>query len=136
MSKEDVRLFYDALAKDTALQNKFGEVNARFAEELKGEDPGEERVEETFREELFPLIRASGFDFSFAELKEYAEDAFTEELSDEELAAVAAGGDMCVCVLAGVGDFKGTTFACVVGGAITAPGFCCGCVMGGGGGPT
>ena len=136
MSKENVRLFYDTLAKDTDLQSGFKERSIRLTEELKGEVPGEERMEEVFREELLPVIREAGFDFSYADLKEYAEDASVGELADEELAAVAAGADLCVCVVAGFGDFNSATFTCVVGGAIEAPGFICGCVLGGGGGTT
>jgi predicted ribosomally synthesized peptide with nif11-like leader len=80
MSKENVKLFYEALARDKALQAKFNALNQK-----KGT---------IYRKELIPLAKKAGFDFTEAELQDYARDAekpAKHELSEDELAAVAGG---------------------------------------------
>jgi predicted ribosomally synthesized peptide with nif11-like leader len=80
MSKENVKLFYEALARDKALQARFDALNRK-----KGSN---------YRKELIPLAKAAGFDFTEAEIQEYARDAekpAKHELTEDELAAVAGG---------------------------------------------
>lgn len=96
MSKENVRLFFAALAKDDVLQNKFGRMNARLAERFKGTPPDEEEFENLFRDELLPAIREAGFAFSAQEWKDFFEESKeATALSEDELGAVA-GGTECI----------------------------------------
>ena len=97
MSKENVRLFYSTLAEDKALQEKFNEINARLADEYKGERPDEKRVNEILRHDFLPVAREAGFEFSLDELKAYsAEGKATGELADEELAGAVGGENRCM----------------------------------------
>lgn len=136
MSKESVGRFYRAFAEDAALQRTFMAINDRLAEEFKDERPDEERMEEIFWNEMLPVARESGYEFSFQDLKEYAaESKRADELMDEELAAVAGGGDLCACVLAGYGTIGDVTLGCALYGGGASPDFFCFCFLGGGGKP-
>lgn len=90
MSQENVKLFYEALVKDEGLKAKFVAIGERH----KGEAPAEAALEGMFQTEVLPLAKSAGFEFTFEEVKAYAEQARqsqTDDLSDEELAAVAGG---------------------------------------------
>ena len=84
MSKEKVRHFYNSLAKESDLQKRLQERSARFAEELKRDVPEEERMEAFFLDAMLPVVREAGFDFSYADLKEYGEETSAGELADEQ----------------------------------------------------
>ncbi len=121
MSKENVRRFFTALSKESFLQRKFGELNARLNERFKDAPLDEDVFEKIFREELLPALQETGFVFSFQDLKEYAEESVrSEELGDDEMSAVAAG----VCYTS-LGDTE-----CVGIGLMSSH---CPCVMGGSG---
>ena len=137
MSKENVRKFYEVLSKDADLQRRFREKNELLSGKYRDGAPGDERLEGLFLKEILPVAREAGFEFSFQELQEYSADSkMTGELMDEELAAVAGGGDGCVCVLGGLGYVGNVMIACVVAGGAASKGFFCVCFIGGGGGPT
>ena len=90
MSKENVKLFYEALAKDRTLQDRFVAINQKY----KGRDLDEDQMRLIFQKEMVPLGKKAGFDFTLAELQEYAREAekpTLQELSEDELAAVAGG---------------------------------------------
>ena len=142
MSSENVKLFYEALGMDKALQEKSTAIGEKYA----GQKLDEAQTNLIYQQELVPLAKEAGYDFTLAELQAYAEEAQKpgmREVSDDELATVA-GGKYCVCVLAGVGNSVGTD------GSILAEGSCvcalygngnwdggkvnCVCVWGGGGG--
>ena len=138
MSKENVRQFYNHLASDIALQERFKEMNARLVEGFNGKRPDDKQMDELFRNELLPVAKEAGFEFSLEDLKEYAAEAKeTGELADLELAAVVGGtkGTACVCVIGGHGSSGGQEMVCVVvgsgAGKVEAM-FCC-CVVAGGG---
>ena len=115
MSKENVRLFFAALAKDDVLQNKFGEMNSRLTERVKGTPPDEEQFEQLFRDELLPAIRQAGFSFSAQEWKEYFEESKeVTAFSEEELDAVAAGTE---CIGIGTINIQNIHCPCVSSGS-------------------
>jgi hypothetical protein len=68
MSKENIKLFYEALARDKSLQEKFKAVGQKY----EGQKPGEAQTELIYQKELVPLAREAGYAFTLAELKEYA----------------------------------------------------------------
>jgi predicted ribosomally synthesized peptide with nif11-like leader len=110
------REFYEALAKDEAMQER--------AKGLKvtAETTGEAAVEAAI-EAAVAFAQSEGYTFTPGELKD-----FSKELSDQELAAVAGGYDIdtkmdicflggnvanCVCPFIGYSSFDGLTFVCV-----------------------
>lgn len=103
MSKENVRLFYSALAEDKVLQEKFKVINTRVAEKYKGKLLDKKLMDESFQRELLPVAKEAGFEFSLDELNAYATEAKEAgELADSELAAVAGGAYYCL----GHGNYK------------------------------
>ncbi len=127
MSKENVKRFYDAMAKDPALQQKSRAITQRHA----GQKLDQAQLDVIFQQELIPVARGAGYDFTLEELKAYAKETGKigpREVSEEELAAVA-GGASCVCVIGGSGE----TLDCTCVGAGWGGGGKCVCVLGGGG---
>ncbi|GEM_PF-1316479 len=135
MSKESVRKFYEMVSKDADLQRTFREKGESLSEKYGVGAIGDEHLEELFLKEVLPVAREAGFEFSFQELQEYAAESKTKgEIMDEELAAVAGGGDLCVCVMAGYGYFGDVIIGCAIGGGADSSTFACFCFIGGGGG--
>jgi len=135
MSKENVKLFYDALTKDKGLQEKAKAIGQKYA----GQRPDKAQTELIYQKELVPLAREAGFDFTAAEIKEYAEETkqtAIRELSEEELTAVA-GGSPCACVLIGGGSFGSDGMICGgwghISGTYDGREYFCLCAVGGGG---
>ena len=134
MSKEKVRHFYNSLAKESDLQRRLQERSARFAEELKGDVPEEERMEAFFLDAMLPVVREVGFDFSYADLKAYAEETSAGELADEELAVVSGGGNGCFCLMWGAGEYNGGTGCqCTISGHLHSGDMSCTCHLAGAG---
>ena len=119
MSVETVKKFYDALAKDEALKQKFMDLSKQY----QGKPLDEAKVMELAELEFLPLAKQMGYDFSLADLRGYGEQMKQgcqgAELSEEEMKAVAGG--VFVCVIIGAGDktdFSRTPIAiCVMAGA-------------------
>lgn len=112
MSKENVKLFYGALTENKNLQEKITKANEKYA----GQKIDKETIELILQDELLPIAKEAGFEFTLDELKEYEwenKQSAAGRLSDDELTAVAGG-----------------TGACVVGGGSEGG---CVCVVGGGG---
>jgi len=136
MSKENVKLFYEALAKDKALQEKAIAIGKKY-ESQKLDDA---KTNFIYQQELVPLAKDAGYDFTLAELQEYASEIKKpgmREVSEEELTAVA-GGQACACAVPGFGGITDTDMACICAG-IGSGNFDggkvdCVCVIGGGGG--
>lgn len=139
MSKENVKLFYEALGKDKTLQEKFSALGKKHG----GQKLGEAQAESIYQQELIPLAGEAGYDFTLSELKEYtgeAEQPGMREVSEEELASVA-GGAYCACAWTGMGNMgagnpgdPGTCFCCLGGsGNLDGGKVDCVCVIGGGG---
>jgi len=112
MSRDNIKLFYEALAKDKALQEKAKAIGKKY----EGQKTDDDKVKEIYQQELVPLARQAGYEFTLAELKEYAQESQKpgmREVSEEELAGVAGGN--CACVLGGGGDLDGGKVDCVCG---------------------
>ncbi len=127
MSKENVKLFYEALAKDPALQEKSKAITKKH----EGQKLDQAQLDRIYQQELIPLAKGAGYDFTLDELKTYAKETGKigpREVSEEELVAVA-GGASCVCVVGGSGESLGCT--CIAAG--WGGGTKCVCVVGGGG---
>jgi len=93
MSKENVKLFYEALAINKVLQERFAAIGQKYKEK----NPTEFQDNLVYQKELISLAKEAGYDFTEADLKEYAQmiqKPTTHELSEDELAAVA-GGETC-----------------------------------------
>jgi hypothetical protein len=115
MSIENVKLFYQAMGKDKTLQEKANAISQMHIEQKLDEA----QANLIYQKELVPLANEAGYDFTLAELKEYVKESEKpgmREVSEEELAAVAGGGDYCACVIGGGGNLEGKTCACVIGG--------------------
>lgn len=130
MSKENVKLFYEALSKDAALQEK----SKAIAKKHEGQKLEQAQLDRIYQQELIPLAKGAGYDFTLDELKEYAREIGKigpREVSEEELAAVAGGADYCACAFYGQG--YGGSCQCAIGGYGDGSGGTCVCVIGGGG---
>ncbi len=127
MSKENVKRFYDALAKDPTLQTKTRAITQKH----QGQKLDQAQLDMIYQQELIPLAKGAGYDFTLDELKTYARETGKigpREVSEEELASVA-GGASCVCVIGGSGESLDCTCVAVGWGG----GGKCVCVAGGGG---
>ena len=111
MAQENVKLFKEALQKDSVLQAKLKEKEAAYAGDK------EDRVK-IVEEILIPLATESGFPFIMEELK--AEEEVQQKegaLSEEELQNVSGGkinwivSTFGLCFLAGAGIGAGCTGA-------------------------
>jgi len=99
MSQENVKRFYEALAKDRELQEKFNVSGQHY----KVQNLSEAEMDSLYEKEVLPAAKKAGFDFTLADLKAFAADnrpSGLKELSEEELAAVAGG---CGCAFLGGG---------------------------------
>ena len=133
MSKENVRLFNEKVSADKALQGKLHALNERH----EGEELSDEKMMRIYEEDVLPLARECGFDFSMEDLKEYARvlsQSSPGELTEDELDAVA-GGNTCACVIGGGGKGSESSLCvCVAfGTGSNRFGGVCVCVVGGGG---
>ena len=108
---ENVKKFYDALARDKGVKERA----AALSEKYKGEQPNEDIV----KAELLSFAKAEGYEFTADEYEAYSKQA--KPVSDET-AEIAAGGafnpNNCFCAVGGGGKDPetGNTCACVIGG--------------------
>jgi hypothetical protein len=65
MSKENVKLFYEALGKDKALQQKANAISQKHSDQKLDEA----QANLIYQKELVPLAREAGYDFTLAELQ-------------------------------------------------------------------
>jgi predicted ribosomally synthesized peptide with nif11-like leader len=128
MSKENVKLFYEALPENRSLQEKFKKANEKYA----GQKIDKEAINLILQNELLPIAKEAGFDFTLDEFKEYAQEnnqSAAGRLSDDELAAVAGGTGACVvggggeggclCAFYGQGSTLYEQGACFIVGVFT-----------------
>ena len=132
MSKENIKLFNEKLGSDATLQGKLKAINDKHGNKtLEGEE-----FDAIYENEIIPLAKESGFDFTLADVKEYIEvlgQSKTGQLSDDELNAVS-GGQACACVITGVGKGSVGSCTCVIGGqGGNVDDNVCFCIIGGGG---
>jgi predicted ribosomally synthesized peptide with nif11-like leader len=128
MSVEDVKRFYDALAKDESLQGKF----KALVKKHEGQKPNEAECDALFENEFLPFAKEVGYDFTLEELKEYGQGIkpVSHQLSEDELATVAGGRTFCI--LWGASDDL-ISCSCAGYGHGIDHGQWCVCVLGGGG---
>lgn len=112
MAKENVKLFYEALTKDTVVQKEIKEKEKEYT----GNREDRDRIAE---EILIPVAAKAGYDFTVEELKE-AENGKQQEgsLKDEELEAVSGGG-LGVCIVYGTTFRRGGFGECFIIGDVT-----------------
>ena len=96
---ENVKKFYDALANDKAMQERA----KALAEKYKDGKPDDAAA----NADIAAFAKAEGYDFSIAELEEYAKQA--KPLDDDQLDDVAGGKAGCGCVSWGGGGGKDET---------------------------
>ena len=128
MSVNDVKLFYEQLAKDQKLRKIFEEEESRLLNNYKS-DPQDPDFKKAVEEKLLCLAKKSGYNFSMEDLNKYMNSK--QELSDDMLDNVSGGlksfcvfvgaGEGCACPVAGGGSRSGgragTGCGCVVVGA-------------------
>ena len=121
---ENVKNFYDALVSSETLKEKAAKLNEKYNETEKAD-------EEAITADIIALAASEGYSFTAEELAAYTKTAMKsapQELSQDELDAVAGGADYCRDCFNGC--------ACVLGGGGVHqdPYWVCACVIGGGGG--
>ncbi len=80
MSVENVTKFYNEVMKDNDLKAKLGDVNEKTL------------TEKVFKSRVLPEAKAKGYDFTYADVKEYYKmQSAKTELSIDELQGVAGG---------------------------------------------
>ena len=90
MSKENAKLFYEELAKNEALHEKFEVIGKKY----EGQTSDEVQMDLIYQNEILPIAKESGFEFTLAEFKEYKQEVTQPQsgkLSDDELDNVAGG---------------------------------------------
>ena len=121
---ENVKKFYDELASSDALKEKAANLNEKYI-------GAEKADQEAITADIIAFAASEGYSFTAEELADYVETAMKsapQELSQDELEAVAGGSGTCsVCF--------SRTCACLVagGGTHQEPHWPCACVAGGAG---
>ncbi len=119
MSQENVKGYFETLAKNKELQEKLTKLNKKY----EGADLTQAQLDLACERELLPLAKEYGFEFTLEEYKAYALEMSvpkTGKLDDDELEAVSGGTGGCGCILAGGGgdpDNGHAGCACILGGA-------------------
>lgn len=111
MSQKNVKLFYEELSKNKELQEKITKANEKYT----GQKIDEKSIDLILQNELLPIAKEAGFDFTLEELYEFAKksnQSFGGRLSDDELDAVVGGWGFCP----GIGLSDGGCF-CFIAGA-------------------
>ncbi len=101
--------FYEQITTDTELQQKLAAAQT----ESKSDDP------RAAFEQIIPVIREAGYDFTYDELKAYAEENKPDsagEMSLEELDSVAGGKGFCI-IFGATADKDGVYCYCVLSGS-------------------
>ncbi len=102
MSVENVKKFYEVLAQDKEMQQKFTDLNQKY----QGQQMDEAKAMSVMEQEGLPMAAQMGYSFTMDDLKAYGEEMKQAnvncELSDEEMQAVTGG--VFACVIGGGGD--------------------------------
>ena len=92
MAKENVGKFYEKLAEDAALAEKFNALDKAFAEKNEVSVDDAAMREKAAEAIVLPLAKAAGLPFTLEELKEYEQEQLQEiQLSEDEMEQVAGG---------------------------------------------
>ncbi len=116
MSQQNLKMFYETLAKDETLKAEVTAIATRHG----GQQLDDSQEDAVWTSEILPLAKSHGFDFTLDEVKAHQaiQSEATGKLADEEL-DVVVGGSACTCYFGGGGG-KGegyTACVCVLGGA-------------------
>lgn len=100
MSQQNLTMFFEAMARDESLRARFEAIGARY----RHQDQDESVRDEIWENEILPLARSKGFEFTLEDLKtlQAAQSPKADKLTDDELDAVVGGG-CCTCVWVGGG---------------------------------
>jgi len=118
---DNVKKFYEALAKDEAMQKR--------AKALNEHKPADEAA---VRDTLIAFAAKEGYAFTADEAQAYIAESAKGELNDEQLEAVA-GGKMVTCACALGGGSVNCGCVAMGSGNGNIGGDVCFCVVGGGG---
>ena len=92
MSVENVENFYAAISQDETVKQRFNELNQKY----QGVAMNAAKTDAILEQELLPLAKALGFEFTRAEIKAYGEEVQQAklpcELNDSELEVVSGAG--------------------------------------------
>lgn len=88
MAKKDVELFFEEVNKNETLKKELEKAEAGMTH-LK-----EDELETFFKEKFLPIVKKYGFDFSYADLREYKHSLTPEnaEALDDDFLDQVAGG--------------------------------------------
>ena len=101
MSIKAVKEFYEKIASDKDFQNKLNELQDKATEGL--ELPlAPDKKEEITKDVIIPFAKEQGFDFSIEDIKEF-EQSIIEQLDEEQLKDISAGGIQGSSLVAGLG---------------------------------
>jgi predicted ribosomally synthesized peptide with nif11-like leader len=123
--------FYEEVKNNPALFEKLNALNEQYSE------VNDENIDD-ISIHVVNIAREYGYDFTAADFRSFVHRTkSSEELSDEQLEAVAGGEypKSCVCAIGGGGKSNdGTVCACVLGGfgEEDSDNTCIFCVFGGG----
>lgn len=94
MSAENVKKFYEAVSQDEKAKQRFNELNQKY----QGVAMNAAKTDAILEQELLPLAKELGFEFTLAEIKAYGVEVEQMKsscaLSDSEL-EVVSGSDWC-----------------------------------------
>ena len=92
MSVENVENFYAAISQDETVKQRFNELNQKYL----GVAMNAAKTDAILEQELLPLAKELGFEFTLAEIKAYGEEVQQAklpcELNDSELEVVSGAG--------------------------------------------
>ncbi len=92
MSVENVENFYAAISQDETVKQRFNELNQKY----QGVAMNAAKTDAILEQELLPLAKELGFEFTLAEIKAYGEEVQQAklpcELNDSELEVVSGAG--------------------------------------------
>ncbi|MDR1364560.1 MAG: Nif11-like leader peptide family natural product precursor [Oscillospiraceae bacterium] len=99
MSKENVKKFYEALAKEEKLRKKLKDLNLNISGGVSFSEK-----EQLFQDELIPFAKNAGYEFTLDELKNVEKEMSnfsSKRLNDSDLQI--AGGFVGACIAIGRG---------------------------------
>jgi len=114
VSQESLTSFYETLSRDESLKAKLQAIVSAHPEQTVDES----QRERLWENEILPLAKSEGFDFTLADVKalQAAERRQTGPLADEELDAVVGGRLHCLCFVIGGGKDENSFCICSVTG--------------------
>jgi hypothetical protein len=97
MAQENLKKFYEKVNGDEELQKKI----KALADSYTGDKSDEKAA---FEAVIAPIAKEAGYEFTYEEAMEAAEEAEDGEITEDEAAAAAGGFAVCWVVGGGTGD--------------------------------